>query len=55
MEYLQHGIAWSIVQRMLLDAPSYDYDFEKKNNKDEVRLSEENADKIAAHINSLDL
>lgn len=52
-EYLHHGIAWSVVQRMLIDAPSYDFDHEKKKEKDETILSRENAERIANHINNL--
>jgi hypothetical protein len=38
---------------MLIDAPSYDFDHEKKKEKDETILSRENAERIANHINNL--
>lgn len=49
-DYLQHGISWSVVQRMLADAPRYDYESEGKKC---VRLSQENAQSISNFINSL--
>jgi hypothetical protein len=52
-DYLHNGIAWGVVQRMMMDAPSYDYDKEKPDGKDNIELSKENAKSIANHINSM--
>jgi hypothetical protein len=32
-DYLHWGIKWSIVQRMLIDAPRYEYDSKEKEKK----------------------
>lgn len=46
-DYLHHGIAWSVVQRIMADLPSYD---EKKD--EEMDLNPENAEQIMNFINS---
>jgi len=48
-DYLTNGIAWSLVQRMMLDAPSYDADADGE----EIALTENNGDKITSYVNSL--
>lgn len=49
-DYLNNGIAWSIVQRMMSDLPSYDYEDEEK---EKVKLNRENAQSIMNHINMM--
>lgn len=49
MDYLLNGIAWSIVQRMMIDAPSFDID----NNNETVELTEENTDDIMNYVNNM--
>lgn len=46
-----HGIAWSIVQRMMIDAPSYD--FEDKQDVQEIKLTEDNNEQIMNFVNSM--
>lgn len=50
-EYLTEGISWGLVQRMMIDAPSYDSD--DKDKDDNIRLTEENSDSIMAYINAM--
>lgn len=50
-DYLLHGIAWSIVQRMMIDAPSYD--FEDKPDVQEIKLTEDNNEQIMNFVNSM--
>lgn len=49
-DYLTEGIPWGLVQRMMIDAPSYEVNDPKEEN---IRLTEENADSIMAYINGL--
>jgi hypothetical protein len=49
LEYLTNGIAWSAVQRMMIDAPSYDMD--AKDDDKEIVLTEK--DDIMNYINNL--
>lgn len=44
-----NGIAWSIVQKMMVDAPSYDMD-EKE---EEIALTENNSDDIMNYVNNM--
>lgn len=44
-----NGIAWSIVQKMMVDAPSYDMD-EKD---EEIALTENNSDDIMNYVNNM--
>ncbi|MDD3019464.1 MAG: hypothetical protein PHX61_00625 [Alphaproteobacteria bacterium] len=44
-----NGIAWSIVQKMMVDAPSYDMD-EKD---EEITLTENNSDDIMNYVNNM--
>lgn len=50
-DYLTEGISWGLVQRMMIDAPSYDYS-ERKEDED-IRLTPENSDAVMAYINGL--
>jgi hypothetical protein len=47
---LLHGIAWSVVQRMMIDAPSYD---NTDGEVEEITLTQENSDTILNYVNSL--
>ena len=51
-DYLTRGIAWGIVQRMMVDAPGYDYDY---NADDETFVLTQNkdTDKVMNFINSM--
>lgn len=47
LDYLLWEIDWRIVQRMLIDAPSYDSDKEENTNKGKsIKLTEQNSDDI---------
>lgn len=48
-DYLTNGIAWSLVQRMMIDAPSYDVDA----TDDEIALTENNSADIMNYVNNL--
>lgn len=50
-DYLKEGIAWALVQKMMMDAPSFDSssDGEVQN----IELDKENADDIMNYVNSL--
>lgn len=50
-DYLLHGIAWSVVQRMMIDAPSYD--LSDNNGVEEIELTENNSEQILNYVNSL--
>ena len=47
-DYLLHGIAWSIVQRMMIDAPLFD-----DGEVSEITLTEGNQEEILNYVNSL--
>ena len=49
-DYLLHGIAWSVVQRMMIDAPSYDMD---DGGTETIELTESNSEQIMNYVNSL--
>ena len=49
LDYLTNGIAWSVVQKMMLDAPSYDM----SDGEEELSLTESNRDSIMDYVNSL--
>ena len=51
-DYLHNGIAWSVVQRMISDLPSYDFNSEQDNDG-AVKLKKENASDIMNYINSI--
>ena len=48
-EYLHHGISWAIVQRLLIDAPKYEYDDKKEKS---IELNDDNAEEICNLLNS---
>lgn len=50
-DYLLHGIAWTTVQRMMIDAPSYD--FNDENEVQEIVLTEDNNQQIMNFVNSM--
>jgi hypothetical protein len=50
-DYLHHDIEWNIVQRILIDAPSVDYDDDKKDNH--IPVTDENAQEVLNKINRL--
>lgn len=50
-DYLLHGIPWSVVQRMMVDAPSYD--IKNDNEVEEITLTEDNNEQIMNYINSM--
>ena len=49
LDYLTNGVAWSVVQKMMLDAPSYDM----SDGEEEISLTESNRDSIMEYVNSL--
>ncbi|RKV80627.1 MAG: hypothetical protein D8H91_04495 [Alloprevotella sp.] len=49
LDYLTNNIAWSVVQKMMLDAPSYDM----SDGEEELSLTESNRDSIMDYVNSL--
>lgn len=51
MNYLLNGIAWSVVQRMMIDAPSYDMD--AADGEETIALTESNSDDIMNYVNNL--
>jgi hypothetical protein len=46
-----NGVAWGLVERMMIDAPSYDTD----SNPDvqEIALSESNQQQVLSYVNSM--
>ena len=50
-DYLLHGIAWSVVQRMMIDAPSYQTN--EDGDIEEIELTENNSEQILNYVNSL--
>lgn len=44
-----NGIAWSVVQRMMVDAPSVDFD----DGEEEIALTEDNSQQIMDYVNNL--
>ena len=48
-DYLVNGIAWALVQRMMMDAPSYDFDAKD----DEIVLTDKNAEAIKDYVNGM--
>ena len=49
-DYLLHGIGWATLQKMIMDAPNYDYEKEDEKN---IVLDDNNADDIINYVNSL--
>ncbi|MFP3835356.1 hypothetical protein [Chryseobacterium sp. SIMBA_028] len=52
LDYLLWEIDWRIVQRMLIDAPSYESKDEKdtKNNTKSVKMTEQNSEDLIAQL-----
>lgn len=50
LDYLLHGIPWAIVQRMMVDAPSFDASAGKD---DTVSLTADNNQQIMNFVNSM--
>ena len=50
-DYLLNGIAWGLVQRMMIDAPGYDY--EGDNGDDSLYLTEDNGDDVLRYLNGI--
>ena len=50
-DYLLNGIPWAVVERMMVDAPSYDADGSKDD--EVIRLTTENSQDIMNYINSM--
>ena len=44
LDYLLWGVDWRIVQRMLIDSPSYDTEVDK--DAKEIKLDEENSEDL---------
>jgi len=44
-----NGIAWNTVQKMMVDAPSYDADAKE----DDIELTTENAESIMNYVNQM--
>lgn len=56
IDYLENGISWVKVQRMIIDAPGYEIEDEEGGllgDKTDVRLTADNADAINNYINSM--
>ena len=49
-DYLTNGIAWSLVQRMMIDAPSYE---SEKETEDYFEMTEDNLEEFVSRINSV--
>jgi len=52
LDYLLWEIDWRIVQRMLIDAPSYDTKDEKDQNKNTktIKMTEQNSEDLIAQL-----
>lgn len=50
-DYLVNGIPWALVQKMMLDAPSYDYDSD--DGTEQIELTDENSEQIMNYVNSM--
>lgn len=46
-----HGIPWAVVERMMVDAPSYDIDGGKDD--EVIQLTSDNSEDIMNYVNSL--
>lgn len=51
MDYLLNGISWALVQKIMLDAPSVDYD--SPDDEEEFELTQENSEQIMNYVNSM--
>lgn len=52
LDYLLWDIDWRIVQRMLIDAPSYESKDEKEENKNSksIKMTEQNSEDLIAQL-----
>ncbi len=50
LEYLEHGVSWPIVQRMMIDAPGVEY---TDGEVEEITLTADNSADIMNYVNSL--
>jgi hypothetical protein len=50
---LHHEIAWNIVQRILIDAPSVDYDNENGSGDKTIEITNDNANAMLEKINQM--
>lgn len=50
-DYLVNGVAWGLVERMMIDAPSYDTDSDP--NVQQITLTESNQEQVLNYVNSL--
>lgn len=52
LDYLLWEVDWRIVQRMLIDAPSYESKDEKEENKNtkSVKMTEQNSEDLIAQL-----
>ena len=48
VDYLENGISWAKVQRLMADAPSYDYDDKDEDSKsaNSIKITEQNQEDI---------
>ena len=52
LDYLTNGIAWSTVQKMMIDAPSYDTE-EEEGEVEDMILTDSNSESIMEYVNSM--
>ena len=50
-DYLMNGVAWGLVERMMIDAPSFDTDSNPE--VKEIALSESNQQQVLSYVNSM--
>jgi hypothetical protein len=48
---LVNGVAWGLVERMMIDAPSFDTDSDP--NVQQITLNESNQEQVLNYVNSL--
>ena len=52
--YLHEGIAWPMVQRMMIDQPDYDYSDSRPGDPDgDITLTGDNVDEVIRRINAM--
>jgi len=51
-DYLNNGIPWAVVQRIMFDAPSYGPAGEREDDES-IRVTKENVTDVAKYLNSL--
>lgn len=50
LDYLTHGVSWAYITRCLIDSPRYESN-EERNEKQTVRLTEQNANEFLKLVN----